>query len=44
MRVKAQSFYNHRWDKDGKIYMPIQTGPLDEESLTDPTTSVRWGW
>ncbi|MCA8913786.1 MAG: hypothetical protein KDB90_00140 [Planctomycetes bacterium] len=44
MRVKAQSFYNHRWGKDGQIYMPIKPEPLDEESLTDPTTSVRWGW
>ena len=44
MRVKAQSFYNHRWGKDGQIYMPIKPEPLDEESLTDPTTAVRWGW
>lgn len=44
MRVKAQSYYNQRWDKDGNIYLPIKPDPLDEESLTDPTTSVRWGW
>ena len=44
MRVKAQSFYNSRWNKDGNIYVQIKPEPLDEESLTDPTTSVRWGW
>ncbi|MCB9895178.1 MAG: hypothetical protein H6839_12060 [Planctomycetes bacterium] len=44
MRVKAQSFYNHRWDKNGEIYLPIKPDPLDEESRTDPTTSVKWGW
>ncbi|MCB9933681.1 MAG: hypothetical protein H6841_09690 [Planctomycetes bacterium] len=44
LRVKAQAFYNARWDKDGNIYQPITPEPLGEDSAKDPTVSLRWGW
>ena len=44
IRVKAQAFYNDRWDKQDAIHTPIQPEPLDDESRSDKAGPVRWGW
>ena len=44
LRLKAQAFYNHAWDKDAEIYTPIRDDALAPESLADPDARVRWGW
>jgi hypothetical protein len=44
IRVKAQAFYNHKWDKQGNIYTPIKGEPLDDEARNDKSVGIRWGW
>ena len=44
LRMKAQAFYNQRWDKQGDIAMPIASDALPDEVLTEKSVQVRWGW
>lgn len=44
LRMKAQAFYNHAWGKQGEIYQPITPEPQDQETATDPTVKLKWGW
>ncbi len=44
LRLKAQAFYNHAWGKRDQIHTPLPPEPLDEETATDPTVKLKWGW
>lgn len=44
LKMKAQSYYNRRWDKQEEIFTPIRPETLEAETLADPTVKVRWGW
>jgi hypothetical protein len=44
IRLKAQAYYNQRWEKQGEIPTPISPEPLQPELLSDPQAPVRWGW
>lgn len=44
LRLKAQAYYNDRWHKDEKIWMPIGVDPLPAEARSDETVKLRWGW
>lgn len=44
LRMKAQAYYNHRWDKQGEIFTPIADDALEDGLLNEPTVQVRWGW
>lgn len=44
IRLKAQSFYNARWDKTGEMSTLIPQGRLEDEDLAHHNARVRWGW
>jgi hypothetical protein len=44
LRVKAQAYYNQRWDADDGVRLRLGDGPLDADTLRDPDVRVRWGW
>ncbi|MHC4840657.1 MAG: hypothetical protein ACYTDT_06775 [Planctomycetota bacterium] len=44
LRMKAQAFYNGRWNKSDAVHTPIKHGPLPDEELDGENVSIRWGW
>jgi hypothetical protein len=44
LRVKAQAYYNLRWDEQHGVTLRVGEGPLDKETLRHPEVEVRWGW
>lgn len=44
LRLKAQSYYNNRWQKNERIDMIIGPEPLDPETLSEESVNVRWAW
>lgn len=44
LRIKAQAYYNARWHKQDRIWVPIASDPLPQEVLGEESVQVRWGW
>lgn len=44
MRLKAQAFYNQRWGKTDRIWLPIKADPLPPELLHTGSLDITWAW
>jgi hypothetical protein len=44
LRLKAQAFYNHAWQRDEGVRMSLAGDALPPQTLADPAVRVRWGW
>lgn len=44
MRIKAQAYYNQRWGKADRIWLPIKGDPLPPELRHTGTLEINWAW